>query len=188
MGQEISLVSIQKYLEGTSTDLLTCTICMEPFNTVLRKPRLWTKCGHTFCDSCTNLCVFNRTPCPTCREAMVGTVLNYSLIEAIKLIEESQKTLIEGVKNREIRVDRDNLAHRLEQYCLEVNQQLYKTEDSLEDNFKNISRMATTCNEVEQKVKQLHDEVVEVKAQNTEILKLLKRSSKSRHTRKDSKR
>ncbi|KHJ75924.1 zinc finger, C3HC4 type, partial [Oesophagostomum dentatum] len=54
-------------------DVVSCEVCLEPFQPVLRPPKIL-PCGHNFCDQCLfSLCchqqyyLLDSIKCPTCR-------------------------------------------------------------------------------------------------------------------------
>lgn len=70
--------------------LLTCSVCMQTYNTSSREPQLVCPNNHTYCRECVEQCMRTNRRCPECRSEMRAPVRNrdiYELVESnVKLI------------------------------------------------------------------------------------------------------
>ncbi len=81
---------------------LYCSVCLQDFDQDDNLPRILTKCGHSFCNTCIPGCITQRAgilnfqllTCPLCKEIYVIGVLNwkdlfpvnFKLIEAVNIV------------------------------------------------------------------------------------------------------
>ena len=63
--------------------LLSCKVCLEPYNTERKRPYLVALCGHCFCKQCLDSSWPERT-CPFCRQPYLYMIEDFGLLNVVQ--------------------------------------------------------------------------------------------------------